>query len=262
MTASTAPRTAPRPPAPARPAPVGRLVLLELRKAVDTRAARWLLAVSAVLCVAVGVLQMTLEADVTQRSVNGAFVAQHGVPFLLLPVVGILLVTSEWSRRTALTTYALVPRRGRVTAAKAGAAVLLAVAATAVVLGVSVVLNLLAPLWSASGRWDLDWVVVAQATLVGIVAVLGGVAFGLLFMSSPLAIVLYFLLPTVLTVLGELVQRFREPLRWLDINVTLPELYLPQVSGREWAQAGASVLLWAVLPLIAGAVRTQRREVV
>jgi hypothetical protein len=261
MTATTAARTATRPPAPGRAAPLGRLVLLELRKAVDTRAARWLLGIAAVLCVVIGVLQMTLEADVLRRSVMGAFLAQHGISFVLLPVVGILLVTSEWSRRTAMTTYALVPRRSLVTVAKAGAAVLLALATTSFVLAVSVALNLLAPLWSAPGRWDVDWVVVAQATLVGVVAVLGGVAFGLLFMSSPLAIVLYFVLPTVLTVLAEAVERFRAPLRWLDINVTLPELYLPQVSGRAWAQAGASVLLWVVVPLLAGAVRTQRREV-
>jgi hypothetical protein len=262
MTATTAARTAPRPPAPDRQAPLGRLVLLELRKAVDTRAARWLLAVTAVLCVVIGVLQMTLEDDVLKRSVNGAFLAQHGLSFLLLPVVGILLVTSEWSRRTALTTYALVPRRSRVTVAKAGAAVLLALATTVFVLGVSVALNLLAPLWSAPGRWDVNWVVVAQATLVGVVAVLGGVAFGLLFLSSPLAIVLYFVLPTVLTVLAEVVERLRAPLEWVDLNVTLAVLYEPQVSGRAWAQAGVSVLAWVVVPLLAGAVRTQRREVV
>jgi hypothetical protein len=262
MTTSTVPRTSAGPAATARPATLGRLVLLELRKAVDTRAARWLLAISAVLCLVVGVLQMTLEADVLKRSMNGAFVAQHGMAFLLLPVVGILLVTSEWSRRTALTTYALVPRRNRITVAKACAAVLLALATTVFALGASAALNLLAPLWSGSARWDLDWVVVAQATLVGAVAVLGGVAFGLLLMSSPLAIVLYFVLPTVLTVLAALVERLRGPLQWLDINLTLPELYLPDVSGRAWAQAGVSVLAWVVVPLVAGAVRTHRREVV
>src|SRR3712207_7919978 len=111
MTATTTSLAAHRPAGSARPAPLGRLVLIELRKAVDTRAARWLLAVAALVCLAVGVLQMTLEADLLQRSVNGAFLAQHGIAFLLLPVVGILLVTTEWSRRTALTTYALVPRR-------------------------------------------------------------------------------------------------------------------------------------------------------
>ena len=36
----------------------------------------------------------------------------------LLPVVGILLVSSEWSQRTAQVSFTLVPRRPRVIAAK------------------------------------------------------------------------------------------------------------------------------------------------
>ena len=37
---------------------------------------------------------------------------------LLLPVMGILLVTSEWSQRTDMTTFALEPHRSRVIMAK------------------------------------------------------------------------------------------------------------------------------------------------
>ncbi len=175
-------------------------------------------------------------------------------------MIGILLVTSEWSQRTVLTTYALVPRRSRITVAKCAAAVLLALAGTVCVLAAAAALNVLAPLWSAPGRWDLDGLLVARATLVAVAGALGGVAFGLLFMNSPLAIVLYFVLPTVLTVLGEAVPRWQGGLRWVDPNLTIPELYLPQVSGRAWAQAGVSVLVWVVLPLLAGAVRSERRE--
>ena len=37
---------------------------------------------------------------------------------VLLPIVPILLMTSEWSQRTALSTFALVPVRERVIGAK------------------------------------------------------------------------------------------------------------------------------------------------
>ena len=37
---------------------------------------------------------------------------------ILLPVLGILLVTSEWSQRTAMVTFTLEPSRSRVIAAK------------------------------------------------------------------------------------------------------------------------------------------------
>ena len=40
---------------------------------------------------------------------------------MLLPIVGILLVSSEWSQRTALITFTLVPQRMRVMSAKLAA---------------------------------------------------------------------------------------------------------------------------------------------
>ena len=38
---------------------------------------------------------------------------------VILPIVAILSVTSEWSQRTGLTTFTFEPGRGRVIAAKA-----------------------------------------------------------------------------------------------------------------------------------------------
>jgi ABC-2 type transport system permease protein len=94
--------------------PLPRLALVEGRKMLDTRAGRWFLAVTGLLAVTVA-LAAQLSADQAQlidglRSV-GASVAT------ITPVLGILLVSSEWSQRTALITFALVPRRERVIAA-------------------------------------------------------------------------------------------------------------------------------------------------
>jgi ABC-2 type transport system permease protein len=88
------------------------------------------------------------------------------------------------------------------------------------------------------------------------------VAFGLALQNSPLAIVLYFVLPTALSVIAEIVQRLQDPLRWVDINLTLPELYQPDVTATDWARAGVSVLVWVVLVFAIGVLRTSRREVV
>ena len=63
------------------------------------------------------------------------FGATIGVASIFLPIVGLLLVTSEWSQRTALTTFTLVPERGRVVAAKLLAGCALALAAVAICLG-------------------------------------------------------------------------------------------------------------------------------
>ena len=44
---------------------------------------------------------------------------------ILLPVLGILAITSEWSQRTGLVTFTLAPNRGRVLLAKVTATVIL-----------------------------------------------------------------------------------------------------------------------------------------
>ena len=64
-------------------------------------------------------------ADHTFQSVLDAGLQPAAV---LLPVLGILLVTSEWSQRTGMITFALVPVRSRVLGAKLIASLLLAVA--------------------------------------------------------------------------------------------------------------------------------------
>ena len=69
------------------------------------------------------------EADRTFINFMGATATPQS---FLLPVLGILLVTSEWGQRTTLTTFALEPHRGRVIAAKVVAALLFGLAAIVV----------------------------------------------------------------------------------------------------------------------------------
>ena len=58
---------------------------------------------------------------------------------VLLPVLGIMLVTSEWGQRTAMVTFALEPRRPRVILAKlvTGLVLTLATAAFAITIGLA-----------------------------------------------------------------------------------------------------------------------------
>ena len=110
----------------ARPG-LGRLVAVELRKMVDTRAGFWLQVAMVALTVVVVVVRLLVgdAADHTFQSVLDAGLQPAAV---LLPVLGILLVTSEWSQRTGMITFALVPVRSRVLGAKLIASLLLAVA--------------------------------------------------------------------------------------------------------------------------------------
>jgi ABC-2 type transport system permease protein len=133
------------------PPPLARLVLVELRKAVDTRAGRWLL-VLIVLVAMAGAILTGVTGSAGDRNLVHVLGATSQLVAVLLPVLGILLVTAEWSQRTALTTFTLVPRRDRVIAAKAAAGVLLAAAATIVCAIVSAAVLVTADL-SRGGRW-------------------------------------------------------------------------------------------------------------
>ena len=105
----------------------GRLVAVELRKMVNTRAGFWLqLATVAITVLAVIVACVVGDpADPTFQSVLNVGLQPAAI---LLPVLGILLVTSEWSQRTGMITFALVPVRSRVLGAKLIASLVLAVA--------------------------------------------------------------------------------------------------------------------------------------
>ena len=106
-----------RPRRSTRPIPFRTIVGVELRKAFDTRSGFWLMvAIAAAGVLATGaVLAFASDSDLTYDNFAGAI----GVPMtILLPVVAILAVTGEWSQRAGLTTFTLVPHRGRVIRAK------------------------------------------------------------------------------------------------------------------------------------------------
>ncbi len=258
MTATTAVR-----PAGTEPATPGllRLTRIELRKSADTRAGSWLLLAIAVTTLAAVVLSAVFGAA-ADRTLAGYFALAQLPVGVLLPVLGILLVTSEWSQRTAMTTFTLVPARSTVLMAKVVAATVLGVLGVVVAAAASVVAALLTPLVSQQDAvWALTGEHVAQVLLVQVVNVLVGVAFGMLLLSSPLAIVLYFVLPTVFTVLVTTVGALDWVRDWLDLTTTTAPMYEGLLEGRGWLQAAASVALWGLLPLVFGWLRIERCDV-
>ena len=94
--------------------PFGRLVSVELRKMFDTRAGRWLLISIAASTALVLVIQLwvVLAQDLTVTFND--FAGGANIPMnILLPVLGVMSVTSEWSQRTAMVTFTLEPSRSR-----------------------------------------------------------------------------------------------------------------------------------------------------
>ena len=240
--------------------PMRRLVGVELRKMTDTRAGFWLMAVTVLL--AVGLVAVMLiwaqPEDLTLRQINSSII---GVMALLLPVLGILAVTSEWSQRTALATFTLVPIRERVIGAKLLAAIGLAVAATLIALLPAIVTNAIAPhVTDADGSWSFTLGDFGRGALYQTLSLLAGFAFGLMLMSSAPAIVLAYLLPTAFAIVSEVVPGFRHTADWLDTSPSTTALLDGDMTSELWQQLLTSELLWIALPLAIGLVRLRRRE--
>lgn len=256
MTAVTLPAFAPAPTLP-------RLMAIELRKTVDTRAGFWLLAASALL--AIVVVGLTLAFGYATDLMFGVFFARTvGAVSVLLPVVGLLAITSEWSQRTAVTTFALVPRRERVIAAKLLAGLLVALASVAVCLAISLAATALVPVVGhGDGRFDVAASGLASAVLFMAMWMVAGAALGLLVMRSAPAIVLSFLIPMSIAGTAAGIPGAERPLRWVDLGTTATELNAghPAVSGTEWAYIASGVAIWVLVPLAIGFVRLRRGEV-
>jgi ABC-2 type transport system permease protein len=246
------------------PAPsISRLFAIELRKTVDTRAGFWLLVSSALA--AIGVAAVTLAAS-SQHPVTFGLLLERtvGTTSIALPILGILAITSEWSQRTAVTTFALVPRRERVIAAKLLAGVAVALASVGVCVVTSLAANALVPvLTDADARWDVTASGLAAAVPFTVMWMLAGAALGLLVMSSAPAIVLSFLIPTGIVGLTAAIPAADRVLRWIDLGTTSGELNAahPATSAQDWAHMSAGVALWVMVPLALGFLRLRRRDV-
>jgi ABC-2 type transport system permease protein len=231
-----------------------RLSRVELRKMADTRAGFWLLLVIGL--VAAGIVAITLiwgKSD--EQDLTSLFQGTIWTVSMLLPVLGILVVTSEWSQRTGLTTFSLVPERERVVGAKIVAAIGLALLAVLACLAAAAAGNLI-----AGGSWSLSLAQLVNGALFEALGMLAGVAFGLVFLNSALAIVLYYILPTAWTVLGETIHALDKPAQWLDMSRAVEPLVDETMSGRDWAHLATSAGLWIGVVLLIGLWRLRRTE--
>ena len=237
---------------------IGRLVAVELRKMVDTRAGFWLqIAMVAITVVVVGVRSVLGDAtDHTFASVLDAGLQPAAV---LLPIVGILLVTSEWSQRTGMITFALVPVRSRVLGAKLIASLALALATLLVSVAV-VAAGVLVASPGIAGTWSDAATLIAQSAVFLTTGMIVGVAFGAILLASAPAIVALFALPIAWTAVATL-SFFADAAPWLDTRLALAPLHQEVLSATQWAQAGTALALWMLLPLLIGIWRITRQEV-
>jgi len=240
----------------ARPG-LGRLVAVELRKTVNTRAGFWLQVAMVALTVVVVVVRL-LVGDAADHTFESVLDAGLQPAAILLPVLGILLVTSEWSQRTGMITFALVPVRSRVLGAKVVASLVLAVAMLAMSVGVVAVGVLVAS--PGDGAWSDVVPLIGQSAVYLTTGMVVGVAFGAILLAPSPAIVLRFALPTAWMAVVSL-PVFSGVAPWVDNARAVGQMTAEVMSATQWAHAGTSLAIWMVLPLLIGAWRITRRGV-
>ncbi|WP_436701809.1 ABC transporter permease subunit [Nocardioides sp. BYT-33-1] len=248
------------------PIPTRRIVAVELRKMFDTRSGFWLLTSTGVLSV-VAIASAIVFAPVSTLGYQ-TFASALGFPMtLILPMIAILAVTSEWSQRSGLTTFTLVPSRGRVIGAKAIAAVIVGIVSMLVALAIGVVGNVVgSALAGVETVWNVGPAHAAQIILGDLVGMAIGFTLGVVLRSSAAAIVGYFVLSFVLSgilvLLAQVKEGFTDLQPWLDWNHTQVVLFEGETSSvQEWVQLGTTTTIWIVVPLAVGLVLLRRSEV-
>ena len=253
-----------RTPGPAR-IPLRRIVAVELRKSFDTRAGWWLLASVGIFSVLTtgAVIAFSPDDDFTYSTFTTTIAFPMSV---ILPIIAALAVTAEWTQRSGLTTFTVVPHRGRVMLGKVVALVAVALPATVLAFVVGAGGNVVAS-W-ASGHaavWDQHLAAVPYLLLSLALSLAMGLACGTLIRSSAGAIVGFFVfsfvVPPLLGLLAMTQDWFRDVQPWVDLDFQLAALLRGSFDSEQWSQLAATSGLWLIIPLAAGLWTLLRSEV-
>jgi ABC-2 type transport system permease protein len=245
--------------------PLTRITTTELRKMFDTRSGFWLLASTATLALlaTASVLPFASDEQLTHRT----FVTAINIPTtLVLPIIAIMSVTGEWSQRSGLTTFTLIPQRGRVFAAKAIACVGVGVVTIPLAFGIGALGNMVGTaIAGIDPVWNLGVSNLLTNLLANVLSLLFGFMLGLAIRNSVGALVAYFvyqfLVPTLSLILAASQAWFRDLQPWVDFEHAQSALFAGTLTAQQWTQLGITGIVWLVIPMIIGLQFVLRAEV-
>ena len=249
--------------------PFARLVSTELRKMTDTRAGRWLLGITVTALVAVMVIALLVAVFNDLMISLDDWIEILPIPIsLLLPVIAITAITQEWGQRTGLVTFSLEPRRSRVVLAKFAAVVTFAVLTLLLAVALGVLGNVLFGVFGTlEPSWDLDLTGFGWALFTQIALFVMAFGFGMVFLSTPVAIVVYYVISLLLPLMVygavyALVSWGPDVIPWLDLGFAIAPFTTPELPKPDLAEAqlAFTTFVWVILPLLIGMWRIRRGE--
>ena len=243
---------------PARGQSFLKLVTIELRKSVNTRSGRVLIGAILLIAIAAITWQLT-HLPQGPAGFDGFLGAASTGVMLILPVIGVMAMTSEWTQRTALTTFTLSPRRVRVQLAKFVSAIVLgAVVLTVVVLFAFAGTALAGAVTDHTTTYAGMGGQLAGAYLTNALNVVMGAAFGAVIAQTAVAILVYFIAPTAWSLAGPAL--FKDNANWLDVFGAFGRIADRNLNGML-PETLTAIGIWIVLPTIVGLWASSRREV-
>ncbi len=242
-----------------------QVLAVEFRKAASTTASFALLAAIAggiALVAVISTFAFTFFEDQGMPWFIRVAILMAAPGFLVPPAV-ILLSTAEWSTRSAMTTFTLVPRRSIVLAAKALVAAVIAISAWLLALGFGILSYVIgAVVHGVRVEVDMPWRLAAGDLGAFLLLAASALALGLLIQNAPAAIVVVLAVPNLISGLGMFAQ-------WLDTLVlwtNLPNALYGSLQSAEptepvdWARLASAATIWIIVPGVLGWIRTLRRE--
>lgn len=240
-----------------------RAVRSELIKLTSLRSTWWSLAVATVLSVGMSLLLASFPYD----GMNPTFVIVAPMQFTMLvaAILGVIVVTGEYSTGMIRSTLTAVPRRGAVVASKALATAILMALASAAIFTLAVVASM--PMLDTQIDWSSpeDSIVPLAFGVLSMVSVtVLGVGLGFMIRSGAGAIAaivgLLFVLPIVLSIF----TGFGDAWQWLvDASNYLPS-YAAQIltttPGDDLVPALLTILGWPIAGLIGAWVTLRARD--
>ena len=214
---------------------------VELRKMFNTRSGFWMMA-------SVGILSVIATGAVILFAPNdevtyGNFAGAIGIPMsIVLPMIAALSITSEWSQRTGLTTFTMVPSRSQVVLAKLLDTVLVGDRPPSPSRSASACsATSSAATWPASTPSGTSAASEMLYVLGGnVLGLLMGFTLGVLFRNSAAAIVGYFVyamvIPTLSGLLAGAQEWYRDAQQWVDFQYNQVGLYDGDFTATDWAQ--------------------------
>ena len=265
MTATTIDRTTTGRRTEIAPIPLSRVVRVELRKMFDTRSGFWLIASIAITGLIATIATIAFAPDDQLTYYNFAKAVRYPVT-IILPMVALLSITSEWSQRSGLTTFTYVSSRRRVVGAKTLSAVIVAIASMLFAFVAGALGNVVgSAIAGVPAVWDLSLGHALTIVLGNLVSLSIGTMLGMVLRSSAGGLVMYFVLvllvPNLSALLATSQDWYHDLQPWVDLPYAQAYLFEGMETGAQWAHVATAFTLWVVLPGIYGLRRVMRSEV-